>query len=60
MTIFRTVVQELPATPLGLLPACWVIEHWCATCRERVASAELLAHAQTHERCIKQEGDTIE
>lgn len=48
MTVFRTIVTELPPTPLGLLPARWTIEHWCTTCRHHVAATDLLAHAQTH------------
>ena len=51
MTTFtlRTFVMKLPPTPLGLLPECWTIEHWCDSCRQIVSSAELLAHVRTHD-----------
>jgi hypothetical protein len=47
-TIFRTLVVDLPPTPLGLLPARWTIEHWCTLCRSEVATQDLVAHAQAH------------
>ena len=47
-TIFRTLVLHLPATPLGLLPGRWNIEHWCTLCRSQVATQDLVAHAQAH------------
>ncbi len=50
MTItYRTVVLHLPATPLGLLPEGWTIEHRCTLCHQRVSSDQLVAHAQHHE-----------
>jgi hypothetical protein len=61
MTIYHTIVTELPATPLGLLPARWHIEHWCTTCRHHVAVDELIAHTQDHRRhTIHDEGGTID
>jgi hypothetical protein len=48
-TTFRTVVLELPPTPLGLLSKRWLIEHWCNNCGRKVASDDLLAHAQAHD-----------
>jgi len=48
-TTYRTVVLHLPATPLGLLPEGWTIEHRCALCHQRVTSDQLVAHAQDHE-----------
>lgn len=47
-TIFRTVVFHLPATPLGLLPSRWAIEHHCTRCRSEVATEDLIPHAQAH------------
>jgi hypothetical protein len=47
-TIYRTIVAHLPATPLGLLPARWNIEHHCTVCRATVATVELIEHAQRH------------
>jgi hypothetical protein len=47
-TTFRTVVVDLPPTPLGLLPRRWKIEHWCTLCRSEVATQDLVAHTQTH------------
>jgi hypothetical protein len=49
MTItFRTVVLDVPPTPLGLLPGHVVIEHWCNLCRHKVATEHLAAHARSH------------
>ena len=47
-TIFRTLVLDLPPTPLGLLPGRWKIEHWCTICRREVDTQDLIAHAQAH------------
>jgi len=47
-TIFRTLMLDLPPTPLGLLPRRWQIEHWCTICRSEVATQDLVAHAQAH------------
>ncbi len=52
MTHFSTTVAEVPATPMGLLPARWVIWHVCRECRADVKPDELLAHAKEHERCL--------
>ena len=61
-TTFRTLVFKIPATPLGLLPERWLIEHWCRTCRQSVAPERLLAHARTHGSSTtdKHEGGAIE
>jgi hypothetical protein len=48
MTTYRTIVIELPASPLGLLPASWKIEHWCTACRQQVAAPDLITHTQDH------------
>lgn len=48
-TTYRTIATRLTATPLGLLPERWTIEHWCDTCRDTVPTDELLTHAQNHE-----------
>jgi hypothetical protein len=47
-TIFRTLVLDLPPTPLGLLPRRWAIEHQCTICRSKVATEDLIAHAKGH------------
>jgi hypothetical protein len=49
-TTFRTVVLDLPPTPLGLLPRSWRIEHRCNTCGAKVATNDLVAHSQTHDQ----------
>ena len=48
-TTFRTVVLDLPPTPLGLLPGRVVIEHWCNACRDKVAAEDLADHARSHD-----------
>ncbi len=47
-TLFRTVVTDIPATPLGLLPREWKVEHRCTLCWSHVATADLIRHAQGH------------
>lgn len=42
--------DQLRPTPFGLIPERWRLEHWCGICRERVATDQLVAHAQGHER----------
>lgn len=32
MISYRTHVHHVPATPLGLLPEKWFIDHWCNRC----------------------------
>ncbi len=49
MTNYNTSVCHLPATPLGMLPACWTIEHWCRGCYRRVEPDQLIEHARQHE-----------
>ena len=50
MTVtYRTMVLLVPPTPLGLLPERWVVDHWRNDCRQRVATDDLVAHAQHHE-----------
>ena len=46
---YRTVVLHVPPSPLGLLPERWVVDHRCNDCRQRVATDDLVAHAQCHE-----------
>ncbi len=46
--IFRTIVVDLPPTPLGLLPREWKVEHRCTLCWSRVATSDLIPHAQGH------------
>lgn len=43
-TSFRTTVVLLRET--RLLPARWHVEHACLTCRELVATEELVDHAR--------------
>lgn len=45
---FRTVVLDLPPTPLGLLPRQWRVEHQCTLCHDKVATDELIDHARAH------------
>ncbi len=47
-TSYRTHVHYLQATPLGLLPGRWAVEQHCTVCRRKVATADLIAHAETH------------
>ncbi|MDQ1414245.1 MAG: hypothetical protein QOE07_2833 [Acidimicrobiaceae bacterium] len=54
MTIYRTEVIYLPATPLGLLPPRWAIHHYCDHCHQQVTTDELVTHAQTHDRANHQ------
>jgi hypothetical protein len=50
MTVtFRTVVLDVPPSPLGLLPGGIVVEHWCNLCRHQVATEHLAAHARSHD-----------
>lgn len=63
MTItFRTVVLDVPPTPLGLLPRRFVIEHWCNECGQQVDHGALAAHARAHgaRPTAGQEGGPIE
>jgi hypothetical protein len=43
---FRTVVLDVPPSPLGMSPGRIVIEHHCDLCRATVVTAELGAHAR--------------
>lgn len=47
-TMFRTAVTYLPPTPLGLIGGQWAAEHHCVVCRTRVATDDLIVHAQAH------------
>ena len=47
-TSYRTHVSYFPPTPLGLLPGRWAVEHQCTVCRARVATDDLITHAQDH------------
>jgi hypothetical protein len=56
MTVtFRTIVLDVPASPLGLVPARLVIEHRCNLCRHEVATEHLAAHARSHDDDIDEE-----
>jgi hypothetical protein len=50
MTDFPTYANHLEATPLGLLPESWKVEHRCGRCRQRVDPDQLIAHARQHEK----------
>ncbi len=52
---FRTLVLDVPPSPLGLLPGRLVIEHWCNQCRHKVATEHLAAHARSHHTDVDQE-----
>ncbi len=62
MITYRTLVRDLPATPLGLLPATVVVEHWCSTCLRQVDLPDLVSHAHTHglSSSIQHEGGAID
>ena len=47
-TSYRTHVSYRPPTPLGLIPGRWAVEHQCTVCRARVATEDLIEHAQDH------------
>lgn len=47
---YRTFVNWLPPTPLGLLPGRWSIQHHCHLCHQAVATDQLVGHAQDHSR----------
>jgi hypothetical protein len=49
-TTYRTSADYIPASPMGLLPACWKVEHRCTRCHERIGSDQLIAHARQHEK----------
>ncbi len=49
MITYRTHILHLPATPLGLLPESWRVEHQCSLCHDRVAPDQLIGHARQHE-----------
>ena len=49
-TIYRTSADYLPASPMGLLPACWKVTHRCTRCHERVGPDQLIAHARQHDK----------
>ena len=51
MTIdFHTFVHHLTATPLGLLPERWKVEHRCSRCHHAVEPDQLIAHVRQHEK----------
>jgi len=49
-TTYRSIVVHIPPTPQRLLPERWTVDHWCNLCHQRVAPAQLITHAQHHER----------
>lgn len=48
ISTYRTSVIHLAATPLGLLPETWEVEHRCTTCHRQVTPDQLIAHAREH------------
>lgn len=50
--IYRTSAHLVPASPMGLLPACWKVEHRCTLCHQRVMPDQLITHARNHEPVI--------
>ena len=58
---FHTVVLDVPATPLGMLPRSFVIDHWCNECKQRVGHDDLIGHARAHgaQSIDQQEGSAI-
>lgn len=51
MTIdYHTYVNHLTATPLGLLPERWKVEHRCSRCHQQVEPEQLIEHARQHEK----------
>jgi hypothetical protein len=48
MTSYRTIVIHVPASPLGLSPARWILDHWCNTCHQKVPTNELITHSNQH------------
>jgi hypothetical protein len=51
MTIdYHTFVNHLTATPLGLLPERWKVEHRCSRCHQAVEPDQLIAHVRQHEK----------
>ncbi len=49
-TIYRTSAYYAPASPMGLLPACWKVMHHCTTCHDRVGPDQLIGHARQHDK----------
>ncbi len=49
-TLYRTTAYYAPASPMGLLPACWKVMHRCTTCHDRVGPDQLITHARHHEK----------
>jgi hypothetical protein len=46
---FRTVVLDVPPSPMGLLPRKFVVSHRCNRCGQTVLTDQLVEHAQAHE-----------
>lgn len=47
---YRTSILHLAATPMGLLPERWKVEHHCTACHRQVEPDQLIAHAREHEQ----------
>lgn len=63
MTItLRTVVLDVPPSPMGLVPRRIIIEHYCKRCRRQVATEDLAGHARDHDsdQTIQHEGAAID
>jgi hypothetical protein len=54
-TIYRTFAYYDTASPMGLLPACWKVTHYCTTCHDRVGPDQLIAHARQHDKEVAEE-----
>jgi hypothetical protein len=48
MISYRTIVLHVSASPLGLSPERWIVDHWCNLCHQRVPTNELIAHGREH------------
>lgn len=59
---FRTVVLDVPPSPLGMSPRRIVIQHWCNECRQKVDNDSLSAHTRAHgdRLAVEQEGGPID
>lgn len=50
MTVtYRTVVLDVPPSPLGLIPGRLVIQHHCNLCHAQVATDNLASHTRAHD-----------
>jgi len=54
MANFATSVFYVPPSPLGLVGNRWAVQHTCLTCRQQVATKDLVEHAKAHEADLGQ------